>query len=256
MPFKLVSDIYQDSIAIESMRQSMQGKSKPIQPKALGAIGKVGLLARLNIDRHWYKQVSGMIDNVPYVFEILIAESEIAMDYIFGVNHSSTFGDFLRQCRIQSGELNGVGIAGALADMVDKVQHIVVVHLIGIGLPFLDRGKSNLSLPSEMVETISGAVWSAAKILHKEYKARLKDAGRAEKARQTENSNSIIDSVFYVLPDAIQAATDNGRLPANVRALYYKVRDAIQAYTPQELDYGYFSQDLLFAIGRPISAIH
>ena len=57
--------------------------------------------------------------------------------------------------------------------------------------------------------------------------------------------SNIIDSVFHVLPDAIQAATDNERLPANVRALYYKVRDAIQKYTAEELSYKYFSQTIL-----------
>jgi len=251
MPFKLVSDIYQDSIAIESMRLDMQGESKPLQPKGLGAIGDTNLLERFCIyERHWYKQVSGMIDNVPYVFEILIAESEIEAGYYFGVNHSPTFGDFLRQCRIQTGELNGVGITGALADIVDNDQHIVVVHLIGIGLSFLDRGKSNLSPPPEMIENIAGAVWHAVKVLHKEHKATLKDAARAGRDRNarlkaSENKTSIKDAVFMALATAIQAATDIGRLPANVRNLFYKVRDAIQDYTQKELDYGYFSQDIL-----------
>ena len=246
--YRFVSDIYKDSIAIESMRIAMQNESKPVQPKALGAIGENNLLSRLDVDRHWYKQVSGMIDNIPYVFEILIAISEGVQGFYFGVNHSVTFGDFLRQSTIKAGELNGTGIEGALAHIVDIDEHLVIVHLIGIGLPFLDRGKSNLSLPPEMIESISGAVWSAAKDLHKEHKARLKDAARADRAdeaRQKENSNNIKDCVFHVLPDAIQAATDNERLPANVRALYYKVRDAIQKYTHKELDYGYFSQNVL-----------
>jgi hypothetical protein len=246
--YRLVSDIYKDSIAIESMRLAMQNESKPIQPKALGAIGENNLLSRLDVDRHWYKQVSGMIDNVPYVFEILIAESEGTGGYYFGVNHSVTFGDFLRQSTIKSGELNGVGIGGALAHIVDIDEHLVIAHLIGIGLPFLDRGKSNLSLPPEMIVSISGAVWKAARDLYKEHKARLKDAAkwsREYEARQKESSNSIVDSVFQVLPGAIQAATDNERLPANVRALYYKVRDAIQKYTNEELGYKYFSQTIL-----------
>lgn len=276
--YRLVSDIYKDPIAIESMRLAMQSESKPVQPKALGAIGVNNLLSRLNIptndvdseamalgaligglgeanlltrldvDRHWYKQVSGMIDNIPYVFEILIAISEGAQGYYFGVNHSVTFGDFLRQSTIKAGELNGTGIEGALSLIVDTDEHLVIVHLIGIDLPFLDRGKSNLSLPPEMIKNISGAVWGAAKDLYKEHKARLKDAAkadRADEARKKENSNNIIDSVFHVLPDAIQAATDNERLPANVRALYYKVRDAIQKYTAEELSYKYFSQTIL-----------
>jgi hypothetical protein len=117
--YRLVSDIYKDSIAIESMRIAMQNESKPVQPKALGAIGEANLLSRLDVDRHWYKQVSGMIDNIPYVFEILIAESEGARGYYFGINHSVTFGDFLRQSTIKAGELNGIGICGALALIVD-----------------------------------------------------------------------------------------------------------------------------------------
>ncbi|MDO9139140.1 MAG: hypothetical protein Q7U38_02265, partial [Methylobacter sp.] len=164
--FKLVSDIYREPIAIESMRQAMQSECKPVQPKALGAIGEASLLARLNIvddhevmalgsligglgtpepfnsNRHWYKQVSGMIDNVPYVFEIMIAESDGATGFYHGVNHSPTFGDFLRQTTIKSGEIEGVGIAGALALITQSQEHIVIAHLIGIGLPFLDHGKS------------------------------------------------------------------------------------------------------------------
>jgi hypothetical protein len=252
IPYKLVSDIYQDSIAIESMRLDMQQQSAPISPKALGACGEDQLLARLNVNRHWYKQVSGMIDNVPYVFEILIAESDIVTGYYFGVNHSPAFDDFLRQCSIQAGELNGTGIRGTLADIVDEELHIVVVHLIGIGLPFLDRGKSNLSLAAEMVDSIAGAVWSASKILYKERRQAEKNAAKALRHYQSimsigENKTSIKEAVFAVLPEAIQAATDNERLPANVRALYYKVREAIQQYTTKELDYGYFSQDILIS---------
>jgi DNA topoisomerase VI subunit A len=248
--YRLVSDIYRDPIAIESMRLAMQNESKPVLPKALGAIGVNNLLSRLDVDRHWYKQVSGLIDNIPYVFEILIADSEGAQGFYFGVNHSVTFGDFLRQSRIKAGELNGTGIEGALADIVDTDEHIVVVHLIGIGLPFLDRGKSNLSLPPEMIENISGAVWLAAKSLHKERKKEDKDAAKAEreeKARENASKNKtfIKTAVFAVLAAAIQAATDMGRLPANVRNLFYKVRDAIQKYTPKELNYTYFSQDIL-----------
>jgi len=105
-------------------------------------------------------------------------------------------------------------IVGSQGKFIDEKEHVVIAHLIGIGLPFLDRGKSNLLLPYEMIDSISGAVWSASKDLYKEYKARQKEAAkqeRADKARQKENSNFIIDSVFQVLPDAIQSTTDNWR---------------------------------------------
>jgi len=214
------------------------------------------------VDRHWYKQISGMIGNVPYVFEILIAESRHANGYFFGVNHSPTYGDYLRQSMIRAGELYGSGIEGALADIVDTDEHVVIAHLIGVGLPFLDRDKSNLSLPLEMIESISGAVWHAAKILHKEYKARLKDAAKADRdaeSRRKENDVFIKTAVFEVLANAMQAATAPvqaglERLPAPVRNVFYKVRDYMQEITEKALDYNYFSQDILIqywqAFGR------
>ncbi|MFA5924046.1 MAG: ATP-binding protein [Methylococcaceae bacterium] len=249
---KMLSDIHRDPVKIERLRLAMQNESSPVQPKALGAIGKDNLLARLNVEgRSWYKQVSGMIDNVPYVFEVLIAESE-DQAYYFGVNHSVTFGDYLRQCEIKAGELWGSGIKGAL-DEILQGEHIVIAHLIGIGLPFLDRGKSNLSLPPEMIASISGAVWSVAKVLHKEHKKRIKDASKADRddeSRRKENKVFIKTAVFAVLATAIQVATAPIKaglesLPANVRNLFYKVREAIQQYTDKALDYGYFSQNLL-----------
>ena len=249
---KKLSDMHRDPVKIERLLLAMQSESRPVQPKALGAIGKDNMLARLTIEgRSWFKQVSGMIDNVPHFFEILIAGSE-EQAYYFGVNHSATFGDYLRQSRIKAGELWGTGIEGVLDEILQE-QHIVVVHLIGIGLPFLDRGKSTLSLPDEMIESISGAVWKVSKELYSEHKKREKDAAKADRdyePRRKENDVFLKDAVFAVLSAAIQAATAPIRaglesLPTNVRNLFYKVRDAIQEYTDKPLGYAYFSQNIL-----------
>ena len=251
IPFKMVSDIYKDPIAIESMRQAMQSECRPIQPKSLGAIGEANLLARLNLDRHWYKQVSGMIDNIPYLFEILIGESEGARGFYYGVNHSPTFGDFLRQSNIKAGEIEGEGIKGALAKIIDSSEHIVIIHLIGISLPFMERGKSNLKkeLPVEMIGNIAGAVWHVAKDLHKEYKARLKDAAKADRdyvarKKAADNSMKTNAAVFKVLPDCLLEATVNNTLPVQERSLYYEVRAAIQKYTSEYLTDKYFGDIL------------
>ena len=243
--YRLVSDIYKDPIAIESMRLAMQSESKPVQPKALGAIGVNNLLSRLDVDRHWYKQVSGMIDNIPYVFEILIAESEGARGYYFGINHSVTFGDFLRQSKIKAGELNGTGIEGALALIVDTDEHLVIAHLISIGLSGTDYGKTNQSLPPEMIESISSSVWNAAKILHKEYKVRDRDIAkwiREDDARQkaSDNSMKLNAAVFKILPDCLLGSTTNNTLPVQQRSLYYAVRTMIQTYTNAYLSDKYF----------------
>ncbi len=247
--YKRVSDICKDKAAVEAMRLLMQSESKPILSKALGAVGETAFLSRLNVKRHWYRQVTGTLYNMPYLFEILIAETPLQGGYYFGVNHSPTFGDYLTDSYIIEGELSGAGIKSALDAFIDKDSHIVIAHLIEIGLPFLDRSKSSLAVPEAMADDIGKAVWGAAKVLYKEHKARQKDIAkqdRLDNARLKEvKPCTIKDAVFKMLPDAIQRATDNERLPANVRALYYKVRDAIQAYTTKELDYNYFSQDLL-----------
>ena len=50
---------------------------------------------------------------------------------------------------------------------------------------------------------------------------------------------------FSVLEEAVDIATNQKTLPANVRKRYYKVRVLIQGYTDKELDYTYSSQNLL-----------
>ncbi|MBC7106373.1 MAG: ATP-binding protein, partial [Firmicutes bacterium] len=53
------------------------------------------------------------------------------------------------------------------------------------------------------------------------------------------------DAVFAVLPEALERATGGGQYPVSARTLYYQVRPLIQEYTTKELDYNYFSQQLL-----------
>jgi hypothetical protein len=186
-----------------------------------------------------------MIDNIPYVFEILIAESEGARGFYFGVNHSVAFGDFLTEHTIKAGELNGIGIEGALLRIVDTDEHLVIAHLISIGLSVGDYGKTNLSLPPEMIESISGAVWNVAKALYKEHKARDKDAAkwiREEEARQktSDNSMKLNAAVFKILPSCLLESTANNTLPVQQRTLYYEVRFKIQEYTNEPLSDKYF----------------
>ncbi|MCU7836220.1 MAG: hypothetical protein KZQ83_13340 [gamma proteobacterium symbiont of Taylorina sp.] len=203
-----------------------------------------------DVDGHWYRQAKGLIDNIPFVFEILIAESDITGQY-YGVNHSPTFGDFLAGTRINAGELwASYGVNSAIGSFFNPDKHIVIVHLIGFGLPFLDRGKSKLSIPQEMIEPLSSTIWNASKTLFKEAKKEKRDIAKSERewvARQKKSivDNSLIDSVFEVLPLGIEQATDKEKFPSNVRSLYYKVRKLIQDYTSKKLDYTYFSQNLL-----------
>jgi hypothetical protein len=192
-----------------------------------------------------------MIDNKPYVFEILITETE-KQAYYFGVNHSVTFGDYLREASIKAvdkgkAKIWGRGIKGAL-DKILEGQHTVVAHLIEIGLPFLDHGKSNLSLPYHMVENISGAVWKAVKVLHKNQLQRQKNAERYYRYNESINKElkdvkvTLKAAVFTVMEAAIKAATDNKSGPASVRQVFYQVRPLIQPHTTEILTWTYFQK--------------
>ncbi|CAA9892382.1 hypothetical protein METHB2_690002 [Candidatus Methylobacter favarea] len=98
---KMLSDIFRVPVEIEKLRLGMQAISRPIVPKSLGAIVEENISARFNVKGlHWYKHVSGMHDKRPYIFEILIIETENQAHYV-GVNHSVTFGDFLRKAGIK-----------------------------------------------------------------------------------------------------------------------------------------------------------
>jgi hypothetical protein len=115
----------------------------------------------------------------------------------------------------------------------------------------LDRGKTNVDVTPEQAEAIAAALWKACKDLHTDFKRAERDAASKERRdleRYREHKRqeyNLTEAVFYVLPDAYQAATDAGVYPVSARDLYYVVRERIQAYTTRELVFNYFSQELL-----------
>jgi Topoisomerase 6 subunit A/Spo11, Toprim domain len=103
-----------------------------------------------------------------------------------------------------------------------------------------------------MIESITKVLWAVAKTLYDEAEQRRKDGARAERAarerlRTAERTTRwrMNDAVFEVMPEAWQHASGNGAYPVSSRFLYYAVRKLIQPYTTKDLDYSYFSQDLL-----------
>jgi hypothetical protein len=127
----------------------------------------------------------------------------------------------------------------------------VVFHLISPALEFLDRGKTRLKLPEPVAEMIGNALWAVTKTIYQEEERRLKDATRQERQerereRERERETyTLKEAVFEVLPKAVEKATGGGQYPVSARTLFYQVRPLIQDYTSKELDYNYFSQDLV-----------
>jgi hypothetical protein len=112
-------------------------------------------------------------------------------------------------------------------------------------------------VPHAMAEQMAKALWHVVKDLYQEAERRRNDAARAERAARERERESIHtpawtlkDAVFAVLPEAWQHATGNDQYPVSSRFLYYPVRKLIQRWTRKDLDYDYFSQDLLIAYQR------
>jgi DNA topoisomerase VI subunit B len=231
---RFVSDIYNDRATVTALHSEMKAQSKPIQHKHLGAIGAAHLVARLNdVTRHEYKQITGFIEGVPFVFEVLIAECSDKQTF-YGVNHSPTYRDFLSGAYLVAGKKTGYGIDGLLRGIIDKEKHTVICHLIGIGLKFTDKGKTNVELPPDITDTIAGAIIQTANAIKRATVA----------TNNTSKQPTFKAVIFQVLPDAIALATNNGAIPANVRNVFYKTRELIQPHKTGELLYDTFTDIL------------
>jgi hypothetical protein len=230
-----VSDIYNDRAKVTALHSAMKVASKPIQHKHLGAIGETNLLARLeNVTRNAYRKIEGLIDGVPYVFEVLIAECSDREGEFLGVNHSPTYKDFLSDCYFRVDKVSGFGIRGLMDSVIDRTKYTFICHLIGIGLNFKDKGKTSVELPDSVQNEIAAAIVQVGKSIKR----------GSSNVVQFEGENKTVSfkkAVVSVLPDAIAKATDNNRLPANVRSVYYKVREFIQEFKNGELTYKNFN---------------
>ena len=233
-----VSDIFNDRAKVTALHSAMKLASKPIQHKHLGAIGEANLLARLNdVTNHKYKKIEGVIDGVPYIFEVLIADCSDREGDFLGVNHSPTYDDFLSGCWLVVDKFKGLGIRGLMDSVIDRTKYTFICHLIGIGLNFKDKGKTSVELPYSVQNEIAVAVVQVAKSIKRGSSNVVKLDG------ETSQKVTIKDAIFAVLDDAINLSTDNGRLYANVRNVFYKARELAQLDKP--LEYNYFSQTIV-----------
>jgi hypothetical protein len=259
-----LSDFSDSEPLVENLLEVMRQETTPPSPQVLGVVGEPHFLQcfqeSFGVKRHWYKKVADQVGDIPFVFEVLVAETEREGDLYHGVNFSPTYDDFLLGNSLHSPEFYAQSFRGFLSDghasPIDSDEYgaprtAAAIHLVCPALEFLDRGKTRLKIPAPMAEAISKALWGAVKTFYKEGEARRRDAAKAQRAYENlykENSSnqwSQKDAVFEVLPEAIANATGNGQYPVSARNLYYQVRPLLQSYTDKELGYDYFSQNLL-----------
>lgn len=260
-----LSDFEERPRLVSSLLAIMKEYSRPAGAEVLGWCGEEHFKLRFGqlygVKRYWYKRLVGEVGSVPYVVEAALAETEKEGSLFVGVNFSPTFEDPLASTHLPGPEFDAYGVVGFLSHARchpvprwewDRQSHIAVAfHLVCPALDFLDRAKTRMKVPEDIARAVAKALWAVCQTIYKEEKRKERDAARAERrAKEMEKvlrsyEWTLKEAVFQVLPEAIEKATGGGRYPVSARTLYYQVRPLIQGYTNRELDYNYFSQQLL-----------
>lgn len=261
-----LSDLEGKRDLIPTILEDMRTHSKAPSPDVLGFVGENHFRTcfddwyGIKNDRFWYKRCSAISNGIPFIFEIAVARVDNGLESFHGVNFSPTFDDPLTGTHLSCTEIESHGTREFLrqcyADPILNWNHsnehtAAAIHLVCPALQFMDRGKSRLQISHKMASEISETMWKALKVLYHEGKRREKDAARSERREQEKGQPrklqgcSMKEAVFEVLPAAVKKATGGGSYPVSARTLYYQVRPLIQAHTLKELEYRYFSQELL-----------
>jgi hypothetical protein len=263
--------------------QSAPGMKTP-RPGLLGFVGKENLLGRFEDwfgvkrtgegkARFWYEKACLEVVGVPYVFEIALAQTERPGRFFHGVNFSPTFDDplagtYFKHVHQKKGskagaifEIYGYGAKGFLENCFaiksdschDKLPFYsaAAVHLVCPAPQFLDKSKTKIKLPPEVVAGVAGAMYDAAKTLHQEGERRKKDAARqarADREREREKEGAEPFHTWAVplaMPEALEHATGGGRYEVSQHTLYYAVRRFVQQHTKRPLTKENFEGKLL-----------
>ena len=150
---------------IRSLSDAMRMASSPPAPTVLGLIGEDHFKScfdnwyGIRPGRFWYVKKAGPAKKdrengeIPYVFEVAIAETERNGDLFTGLNFSPTYEDFLAVNHLATKDISGQGIVGFLQNRHieipepdNDVTFAVAVHLTCPALEFLDRGKTRLNV--------------------------------------------------------------------------------------------------------------
>jgi hypothetical protein len=234
-----------NTAAIKRLLVAMQAASRPSMPAALGVIGQDHLRHRFSeagcdMDFFEYRKKLGTVSGMPYVVEVAFAMSgkDRRRQIVGGVNWSPAIDG------VPFGELTGKNsLQGLLAEQKCGWNRPVMlaVHLATPKVNWQDRGKSHVDLTGEiggaMVSCIEKSTADWVKIIKAQERGKKAEA----RAKKPATSMSLKDAIFRVLPDAINQASDHGRIVFPGRNLYYAARKLIQAYTDRPMpSQGYF----------------
>lgn len=256
-----VSDLEASEHLIEKLHEAMLEAAPAPSANVLGLVGPKHFEHCFKdwygVHRYWYKKTTGVIDGLPFAFEVAVAETEAPGGIFHALNFSPTFDDPLKSIKLTAGKVSALGAQNflregrALSSWDWPLNSAAAYHLVSPALTMLDRGKTNVDISAQHAEAIAAELWKACKELYADFKRAERDAAGAER-RQLERRReskrfeyTVKDAVYEVLDDAYLTATDDGIHPVSARDLYYVVRTKIQEYTDKALDFNRFSQTLI-----------
>ncbi len=265
-----LSDLAEDDAGIRLLWTAMRSATTPVKPDRLGRIGPDHIRASWDRDygvvgdRFWYRRESALVDGLPLLVEVAVAETKTQGQVTYAVNFSPTFADPLADAALTGhGDEWSFGLRGFFADAhvvsrwEDDRPAAALVHIVHPALGFRDRAKTTIDPTPTLTKTVANALQQATKILWKEGEQRQKAARRAQRSRTlpiTAKANRItlVDACFQVMEQAWAQATGNGSMPASARMIFYQARPLVQRLTDAELRDTYFTQDVLPAYQRDV----
>ena len=261
-----VAELEHQPQLIPVLHKSLCDAATPPSANVLGLVGPEHFERCFNdwygVERYWYKKATGVVDGLPFAFEVAVAQTQRPGDVYHALNFSPTFDDPFKGSRfkaedvVSDGAINFLRDQHALSSQDWDIDSAVAYHLTCPSLTMLDRGKTNVDISAEQGAAVATALFKACKELHAEYKRFKRDAAAAER-RASERARtqrrydfSLKEAVAATLPEAYRAATDDSSYAVSARDFYYVVRERIQSYTQKSLDFNYFSQNLLVKYQR------
>jgi DNA topoisomerase VI subunit B len=242
----------------ETLLSTMQRYSRPINPKALGVLGKSHLSRVLDEHHHVdvdtidYKKVLAEASGLPFVLEVAFGvtrkDHEEGQDLriLAGINWSATpIPPFAQLDSYLSTAL------------VSQGHHVVVVVHLAIPRPtFRDRGKQSLALPEEIEWALEPSVKYVTKRFTEKRRQEMRsdraDARAEELMRKHVRAQypSIKEAAYQLMPQAYMAASGQGRYVAHARQIMYAARRQILAMIHPDqaakgLNAQYFTQTLV-----------
>src|SRR5207248_1754283 len=89
---------------------------KPPTPEVLGCVGEAHFRRRFEecfgVRRWWYRREAALLENVPFVFETAVAETDRPGALFHGVNFSPTFEDPLGGTPLHHQQVSAFGVSG------------------------------------------------------------------------------------------------------------------------------------------------